>query len=103
MLVLLLAALLETRVGIRAAFTERLPTALLVVVLSALAFVPAQAAHTGHHLAALGQPEALVWALMIWDSLWVGLMAALIGSALFVAYRSGPSWSGWSTNPRELG
>ncbi len=104
LLVLVLAALLDDRsVGIRAAFTERLPTALLVVVLSAAAFVPAQAAHTGHHLAALGQPEALVWALMIWDSLWVGLMAALIGSALFVAYRSGPSWSGWSANPRELG
>lgn len=33
---------------------------------------------------------------MAFDALVVGLMAALIGSALFVAYRSGASWRGWA-------
>jgi hypothetical protein len=46
--------------------------------------------HGWHHSVALGQPEPIVWALMVWDSLWVGLMAALTGSALFVGYRCGP-------------
>ena len=34
--------------------------------------------------------------LMAFDALVVGLLAALIGSALFVAFRSGASWRGWA-------
>lgn len=34
--------------------------------------------------------------LMAFDALVVGLMAALIGSALLVAYRSGAIWRGWA-------
>jgi hypothetical protein len=104
LLVLLVAALVEDRAtGLRAAFTSRWPTALLIILLAALAFLPTQAAHSFHHMAALGQPAPLVWALMIWDSLWVGLMAALVGSALFVGYRAGPTWRGWTVNPRMIG
>jgi hypothetical protein len=104
LLVLLVAALVEDRTtGLRAAFTSRWPTAMLIILLGAVAFVPAQAAHSFHHLAALGQPAPLVWALMLWDSLWVGLMAALAGSALFVAYRAGPTWRGWTVNPHTIG
>jgi len=103
LLVYLVAALLDDRgTTLRSAFTERWPTALLITLLGALAFVPAQALHTANHLAALGQPAVLVWALMTFDGLWVGLMASLIGAALFVAYRAGPTWRGWSTHPGEL-
>ena len=34
--------------------------------------------------------------VMAFEALVVGLMAALIGSALFVAFRSGASWRGWA-------
>lgn len=36
------------------------------------------------------------WGLMAFDSPVIGLMAALIGSALFVAYRSAARWRGWA-------
>jgi hypothetical protein len=85
--------------SLRTAFTRRWPSALLLVLLAALVFVPGQALHMGNHLAAFGQPPALVWALMLFDSVWVGFMACGIGSALFVAYRAGPTWRGWTVRP----
>ena len=84
---------------LRSAFTRRWPTALLLALLAALAFIPGQALHTGNHLVAFGLHPASVWALMLFDSLWVGLMAAGLGSALFVAYRAGPTWRGWTVPP----
>lgn len=103
-LVFLLAALVEDRsIGLRRAFTDRWPTALLLGLLGAVAFMPAASLHSFHHLAAMGQPEPIIWALMLWDSLWVGLMAALLGSAAFVAQRTGLSWRGWTVHPRDIG
>ena len=100
LLVYLVGALLDDRSnGLRRAFTDRWPTALLMTVLAALALLPTQALHSANHSAAFGQPGSVVWALMIFDSLWVGLMAALIGSAFFVGYRAGPTWRGWSDRP----
>jgi hypothetical protein len=97
LLVYLVGALLDDPSnGLRRAFTDRWPTALLITLLAALAFLPAQTLHHANHMAALGQHPLLVWALMIFDSLLVGLMAVLVGSALFVGYRAGPTWRGWS-------
>jgi hypothetical protein len=87
--------------GLRRAFTERWPTSVLLTLLAAIVFVPTQALHMGNHLAAMGQPQPIVWALMIFDTLVVGLMAALLGAALFVAYRAGPTWRGWTERPRR--
>lgn len=78
------------------AFGRYLPTALMIALLAAVAFVPSQALHMANHKLALGQPAALVWALMIWDTLVVGLLAGLVGSALWVGYRSGATWRGWA-------
>ena len=100
LLVYLVGALVGDRENsLRSAFTRRWPTALLLSLLAALAFIPGQALHTGNHLAAFGLDPALVWALMLFDSLWVGLMAAGLGSALSVAYRAGPTWHGWTVPP----
>lgn len=77
------------------AFTERWPTALVLTVAALCAFVPAQFLHMANHKLALGQPAAIVWALMAWDALVVGLLASLVGSALWVGYRSGATWRGW--------
>jgi hypothetical protein len=35
-------------------------------------------------------------------ALWIGLFAALVGSALFVGYRTGLTWRGWTLHPAEL-
>ncbi|HEU0045302.1 hypothetical protein [Sphingomonas sp.] len=93
----LVATLVEDRATtIRTAFTSRLPTAALLLLLLAAAFAPAQMLHGLNHRWALGQPGWLVWTLMVWDSLVVGLLASLTGSALWVGYGSGASWRGWA-------
>lgn len=102
LLVYLIGALLGDRsISLRRAFTERWPTALLVVLLAAAVFVPGQALHTGNHHAAFGQPAIMVWLLMLFDSLWVGLMAAGLGAALCVGYAAGPTWRGWTERPHR--
>ena len=100
LLVYLVSALLDERdVSLRTAFTERYPTALFLLVIAALAFIPAQVLHSVNHLLALGRPDAIVWALMVFDSLVVGLMAALVGTALYLANRAAPTWRGWTVPP----
>lgn len=81
---------------LKTAFTERWPTALVMTVALVFAFVPAQFLHMADHKLALGRPAAIVWALMIWDALVVGMLVSLVGSALWVAYRSGATWRGWA-------
>jgi hypothetical protein len=78
------------------AFTVQLPTALVMLILFACAFAPGQLLHGLDHRLALGQPRALVWALMLFDSLVVGMMAAISGGALYVAYSLGATWRGWA-------
>lgn len=82
----------EPNVTLRSVFTERFPAAIGLFLLLALAFVPAQGLHMLNHTLALGQSQPAVWALMMFDSLVVGLMAALIGAALFVGARLTMRW-----------
>jgi hypothetical protein len=86
----------------RRAMTSLLPAAIVLSVLAAVAFGPAQALHMANHKLAMGQPLAIVWALMAFDALWVGLFAALVGSALFVGVKTGLTWKGWTVHPRDL-
>lgn len=58
-----------------------------IALLGAAAYLPASALHIGAHWLAIGSPAALVWAVMALDALVVGLLATLVGSALYVAYR----------------
>jgi hypothetical protein len=94
------AQLIEDRtMTLRRALTTHLPTAALLFLLFFAAMAPAQLLHLANHRMALGQPDALVWPLMLFDSLLVGLMAALAGAGLFVAMRAGPTWRGWTRTP----
>ena len=78
------------------AFSQSLPTALMITLALAAVFVPSQALHMANHKVAIGSSDAVVWAAMLFDSLWVGLFAALLGSALFAGYASGLTWRGWA-------
>lgn len=62
------------------------PWLLLTAVLAVLAFVPAQWLHGMNHRWAMGAHPAIVWSLMIFDSLLVGLLAGLTGTGLYLGY-----------------
>lgn len=63
--------------------------AIAIGVFGFLAFWPAQQLHGLNHEWAFGAPAWQVWALMIWDTLLVGLMACWMGSALAAGYLFG--------------
>lgn len=60
----------------------------LFLLLLVGAFVPATALHYAFHALAFGRPTAVVWILMTLDSLAVGLLAAMVGTA-YAAFRDG--------------
>lgn len=74
---------------LKRAYTSGWIKALAIGAFVFLAFWPAQQLHQLNHEWALGAPSWQVWALMIWDSLLVGLMACLMGSALAAGYLFG--------------
>lgn len=59
---------------------------LLLALLLPLVFAPLSWLHGMNHKWAMGAPDVALWALMVFDSLVVGLMASSVGAALFVAY-----------------
>lgn len=67
---------------LRRAYTAGWWIALRTALVVAAWYAPLQWLHGFDHKLALGQPEMLVWALMIWDSLIVGLMACVMGTGL---------------------
>lgn len=96
LVLLLVAALVEDRtLAWGAAFTTHLPSALVLTLYLAVAFVPAQLLHMANHRLALGQGAPAVWGLMAFDAVWVGLLASLAGAALFVGSRVRLTWRGW--------
>ncbi|APZ99092.1 hypothetical protein BWQ93_11770 [Sphingopyxis sp. QXT-31] len=62
------------------------PWILLLALLLPILFGPLFLLHGLNHKWALGAPGAAVWALMVFDSIVVGLMASPVGAALFTAY-----------------
>ena len=62
------------------------PWLLLTALLAVFAFAPSSWLHQMNHHWALGAPPAVVWGLMIFDSLLVGLMAGLTGTAFYLGY-----------------
>lgn len=67
---------------------------LLVVALMAIAFWPAAQLHRWNHMWAMHASPALVWLLMIFDSVVVGLIAGLCGTALYLSYNAFERGSG---------
>jgi hypothetical protein len=62
------------------------PWLLLTAGLLVLAFLPASWLHSMNHRWGMGAGPAKLWGLMIWDSLLVGLLAGLVGTALHLGY-----------------
>ena len=87
----------DSEITLRQAFTTRLPTALVITILLAAAFVPGQWLHGLNHKIAVGEPRPVVWTLMTFDALVVGLMAAVVGSGLYVGYQLDATWRGWKS------
>jgi hypothetical protein len=88
LLVYLIGAVLGDRaMTLRATFTRGWKVLPLLAVLVVAAFWPASMLHAYAHKLAVGAEPALVWTLMAADSLLVGLLATLTGSALAVSYR----------------
>lgn len=99
------AAILDDRtMTLRQIFGRYWPTAVVSTILLFAAFGPAQALHMANHKLAIGQPVIIVWGLMTFDGLFVGLFAALLGAALYVGYASGATWRGWggARNPSGI-
>lgn len=72
------------------------PWLLLTALLLVLGFGPVSWLHQMNHHWGMGAAPAAVWALMIFDSLLVGLLAGLVGTAFYLGYanfaeRMGPS------------
>lgn len=60
---------------------------LRILVFAAAVWVPLQWVHGLNHQWAIGAAEPVVWALMVWDSLVVGLLATMAGTALHHGWR----------------
>jgi hypothetical protein len=87
MLFLMIAGLFGDRdTPVSAMWRRAWPWLILTAALAILAFVPAGWLHRMNHEWALGAPLVLVWALMIFDSLLVGLLAGLTGTAFYLGY-----------------
>ncbi|MEO7411682.1 MAG: hypothetical protein ABIU10_10285 [Sphingomicrobium sp.] len=86
-LFLMLAGLFGDRATpIRAMWLGSWPWAVLTALLLVLAFMPAQWLHGMNHRWAFGAEPVLVWVLMTFDSVLVGLLAGLTGTALYLGY-----------------
>jgi hypothetical protein len=59
----------------------------LLLFLLLAAYGPAFYVHSLNHQWAIGAPLPLVWGLMIFDALTVGLLAGLTGTAMYLGYR----------------
>lgn len=64
--------------------------ALRMVLFAAIAWVPLQWLHGKNHAWAMGGNDAAVWGLMAFDSLVVGLLATIAGTAFHHGYRLTP-------------
>lgn len=83
LLVMLVLALAGDRtVGVGSVYRTGWLAALRMIVFAAIVWLPLQWLHQANHTWAFGAEPALVWALMVFDSLVVGLLATYAGTAL---------------------
>ena len=88
LLVLLVAALTGDRgASIAGVYRHGWLAALRIAIFAAALFLPLQWLHMMNHQWAVGQSEPIVWTLMVFDSLLVGLIATGLGTAIHHGYR----------------
>ncbi|MCP5396291.1 MAG: hypothetical protein H6918_06105 [Sphingomonadaceae bacterium] len=73
---------------LKAAYGSGWLISLRVAIFAAAVFVPLQWLHTQNHYWAMGLPDLPLWGMMVWDSLVVGVIATLMGTAMHHAYRA---------------
>jgi hypothetical protein len=61
-----------------------------ISLLFLVAVAPLVAVHYANHYLAIGKPSALVWLLMIWDSVIVASLALVAGTAMHHGFRGKP-------------
>ncbi len=89
LLILLVAGLAGNRqISLRSVFTKGWIPAIKMILFLAVIWAPLQWLHGQNHELAFGASSGAVWALMIFDSVVVGVMATYAGSAIFHAYKS---------------
>jgi hypothetical protein len=76
----------DSSAGIAHILRKSWPCIILLALLLFIGFAPWQWLHGMNHQWAIGSHSAVVWTLMIFDSLVVGLMASLLGSGIAVSY-----------------
>ncbi|MCB2088649.1 MAG: hypothetical protein R3E18_03495 [Sphingomonadaceae bacterium] len=81
------ALLGDREMTLKAAYGSGWLISLRVAIFAAAIFVPLQWLHTQNHLWAMGLPSLPLWGMLVWDSLVVGLIATLMGTATHHAYR----------------
>ena len=81
----------DATMTLRRAYTGGWGRLLLIALLAVAAFWPASILHQWNHHWAFGATEPVVWALMTWDAVLVGLIACWTGAALGAGYRDGSS------------
>lgn len=88
LLVLLLGALFgDQAMTLSNAYRNGWGKAVRIALLVPLGWLPLSPIHQYNHFLAMGQPQGIIWALMVWDSTIVGLMACWAGTALHHGYR----------------
>lgn len=98
LLIYLLGPLFGDRtMTLKRAYTSGWIAAIMAAIFSLLAWWPGQQVHEYNHTLAMGQNDLVVWSLMIWDSLLVGLMACWMGAGLAAGY-----WLGRPPEPGTL-
>ncbi len=92
LLALLIAGLAgDCDIGLKAVFRSGWLTALRVLVYGAAVWAPLAWLHTQNHQWAMGASEWAVWLLMAFDTLVVGLLATMAGTALHHGYSTPPN------------
>lgn len=80
----------QARQSVRQSLRLR-PLPPLFDIVTALPLAPAMYLHMQNHNWAFGAEPAVVWALMVWDSILVALMALLMGALVYRWYRPAPT------------
>lgn len=89
-MVLMIGGLLGDRTSaLRDAYWNGWARTLRMALFTGSVFALVQQVHDWNHVLALGKPLAVVWGLMTWDALLVGLIATLVGTGLYYGYRGG--------------
>ncbi len=83
----------DAEMTLRTAWTRGWWPALRMALVVVAGYAPLQALHLLNHRLALGQGDALLWTLLVWDSLVVGMMAAWMATALHHGYRGAAAFA----------